>query len=487
MGYRYPKDIFRSWDMPDDRIVRRMIQPAVEETTRLNEHNFVSGTFPNSRASEAMLYEFHTASVSSDMAITAGNGYLPVDTDPDAFRVSDSGEWVQVGDMEVSWTGAEDKVWAIGWAQYSIIPAGGVAIFSLGTASYTKPRLEFALRVNGVVVDATVTGCADPADQALPYFLPAEPITPAKNDYVSIDPRTVAGCGSLGWHCRAIRIQTVMPVPAGPVTVELVVRRVAPNDSIDLHGEMESVYVFNRKLIAIQMKQGGTGSMLPATSPSVEYPNPDTIWGSASLYSDMLEPEADALNALLEGNIMRWGLRRELLPSAVRQADQTALSAGTDGTQLYPGFGSSGTVGAGWDEVNDGAGANLRVTGSWDYSTHPAFVLILANVAFRQAIGFPYEANRYGAFAIAGQYTSGVDFHDEAAEAQVNNPNVLPGAVDQYDCDTDVPLLLWYDFRAAPPAGGAVSFYRVLAAFNGVAVGLVGWDRSGLQVIHFRP
>jgi len=80
----------------------------------------------------------------------------------------------------------------------------------------------------------------------------------------------------------------------------------------------------------------------------------------------------------------------------------------------------------------------------------------------------------------------GTDFHDEGAEAFVNNSSVGPAwAAGMFDCDCDIPLMMAYDYRTAPPLN-VVEFYRVIAAYCGSAgAPSVDWQASSLQVIHF--
>ena len=490
MGYRYPEERLTDRSILDPELLRKMLQPALEETAgRLNEHNVVAATFPSSRRSDAMLYDFHYAEVASDMGIAAAD-WIPVPTDPNAFRIPDSGEWVTVdpSDMVVQWSGGEDKAWIIGWLAYGLCPTGSITTFDVTSNSGTKPRMQFALRVNGAVLEETITGTDTPHEGSPFLAFPNEPITKNATDFVSTDTRTVLSTGVLSWHVRAVRMQAVTPVPQGNVTVEIVARRVAGMDVQSSLAEVEPVYVFNRKLVAVQMKQSPSGASTDISYPSVSFPVEGDNYLADYFASDGVDALASTLNDLKDANVQTFGLRREHLPGSnggVSDADQTSLTAGTTTTRIYPGWGSDGTVGVGnWSEVNDGAGTNLRCTGPWNYSTTPAFVLILSNVAFRKASGSTVEPVRYGVFAIAGQDSLGTNFKKDSAEAHNNNPNVTAGSLYHFDCDTDVPLLEFYDYRTSPPAN-PVSFYRTLVAGDGNAAVTTEWQRSSMQVIHF--
>jgi len=242
------------------------------------------------------------------------------------------------------------------------------------------------------------------------------------------------------------------------------------------------------------MKRSGSGAFPDASLPPLTYPDDADSLSYATVYTSVLEPMKDTINALLPGNIQMWGLRREHIPTGgqVQEVKQSTQTSGDTTAIKYPGYGSDGDVTAGdWAEVQDALGNNLRVDGPWDYTQDPAFVLILANVAFTKASTTTGpRAEVYGVYALAGEFSSGTPFKDAGAEGFTNNPNVLPIAgagLANRDCDGDVPLLMFYDFRTAPPAD-VVEFYRVIATWDGPgATGANTWDRGSIQVFHFRP
>lgn len=495
MGYRFPKSKFRQSSITDPSELRFQIQSAQEELTFLNEHNIKAGTFPAERRADALLYDFHYSDISADLDIGAPD-YVPLTTDPNAMRIPDSGEWVAMTGLTQTWTGGEDRIWAIGWAQYGLVTTGSLTNFAVAGTTITIPRIQFCVRVNGAIIPESVTGTERPDEPSTFLALPNEPITKLPANFVTLDQRKTPGTGALGWHVRATRVQSNISVPQGEVTVEFCARRVAPNDAQTSIGEIQPVYVFSRKACVIQMKRSGSGAFPDAALPPLTYPDDGDALSYATVYTGVLEPMKETINALLPGNIQMWGLRREHLPTGgqVQEVKQTSQLSGDTTAIKYPGYGSDGDVTAGdWAEVVDSSGNNLRVDGPWDYTQDPAFVLILANVAFTKASStFAAMPEVYGVYAIAGEFDTGVPFKDAGAEGFTNNPNVMPvpsapGGLANRDCDTDVPLLMFYDFRATPPAD-IVNFYRVIATWDGVgATGENIWDRGSIQVFHFRP
>ena len=498
MAYRVPDGYVNVTDVPDPDLLNRTTKAAVEELgARLNDHNFTeSGLNANRRATEAF-YDFHTARVSADTGINTNVDDIPDNTSPNAWAIPDSSDWTTVDQMQVSFTSGEDTAWIIGWAQYGLAPQGAIVTFSTTAVSLTKPRVQFALRVNGAVLPHGITGLVDVEahPRSLMPVMPFDPATPPDN--VSVDSLRLRGTSSMGWHVHAKRVQAFQEIPQGTTTIDLVVRRIPPDDALSQTGEIEPVYVYSRMLVAVQMKRTSPTLAPSATAVNVEYATETDPVSAAVINSNLLQPMRTAINDLSAGSVMYSGLRREHLPggqSGLRSADQTAVTNGNTTTRLYPGYGSNGTVNAAnWAEVA-GTTTTLRVTGPFNYTTAPAFTLVLANVAHKKAIdtGVAATAEQYSVYAIGGQYSSGTNFHSSDAECFINNPNVTPnwgaGYPTLFDNDTDVQLMEFFDYRTAPPAGGTVSFYRVLAAFCGSAgAPSVEWQAGSIQVLHFFP
>jgi len=496
MGYRVPDGFVHVNDVPDPDLLNRTAKAAVEELgARLNDHNFTAGGLnANRRATEAF-YDFHTARVSADTGINTNPDDIPDNSDANAWVIPDSSDWTTVDQMQVSFTSGEDTAWIIGWAQYGLAPQGAVVTFSTTAVSLTKPRVQFALRVNGAVLPHGITGLADVEahPRTLMPVTPFVPATPADN--TSVDTLRLRGTSSMGWHVHAKRVQAFQEIPQGTTTIDLVVRRIPPDDALSQTGEIEPVYVYSRMLVAVQMKRTSPGVSPSATQVNVDYATETDPVSAAVINSGILQPMKTAINDLSAGSVMYGGLRRDHLPggqSGLRSASQTTISTGSSTTRVYPGYGSDGTVNAGnWAEVSDG-GTNLRVTGPWNYTTAPAFTLVLANVAHKKAIdtGIAASAEQYSVYAIAGQYASGTNFHSSDAECFLNNPNVTPnwggGYPTLFDNDADIQLMDFWDYRSAPPAGGIVSFYRVLATYCGSAgAPSVEWQAGSIHVFNF--
>tara|TARA_R110000868_G_scaffold53332_2_gene167502 strand:+ start:2758 stop:4245 length:1488 start_codon:yes stop_codon:yes gene_type:complete len=495
MGYRFSKGIIRKPGFPNPQQIVDQIGPAAEEVAgRLNDHNFVTAAFPAARRANAMLYDFHFGTVASDTGIHTNVHDVPTGTDPNAFLVPDGGAWAPISDITQAYSCGQDSVWAIGWCQYGLTPSGAVTTFDVGLSTLVKPRVQFALRINGVVIANTVTGIDTSAsDEAPRSVYPVTPVNAATpNNNLSTDTYALRGTGSMNWHVRSVRLQAKTSTPQGTATVELVVRRIPPNDVQNLTGEIEPVYIYNRTLLAIQLKESEAGAVAPTPISGVSYPVDGSPVSQATLTDGILLPLRNNLNALPQTAIAQWGLRREQIPGQLQNIVQATCSAGT-ATRIYPGWGSTGTVGAGqWDLVTDGVDS-AKAIGPWNFSTTPAFVLVLANVAHKKASdpGIPASAEQYGVYGLSGKYSTGVYFKQNVEEFHINNPNITPPwtafpTATMFDCDTDVQLMGIFDYRTVAPAN-VIDSFQVLSTYDASGGGTCTWSRASIQVYIWHP
>ena len=430
MGYRFSRGVLRKTGFPYPQRIVDQVAPAAEEMAgRLNDHNFVNGAFPAARRGAGMLYDFHYATVASDTGIHTSVNDIPTGLDPNAFLVPDGGAWAAISDLTKTFSCGQDSVWAIGWCQYGLTPTGAVVTFDVGLSTLVKPRVQFALRINGVVMANTVTGidtsASDEAPRSVYPVVPVDAATPSHN--LSTDTYSLRGTGSMNWHVRSIRLQAKVGLPQGSATVELVVRRIPPNDVQNLAGEIEPVYIYNRSLLAIQLKESEAGASAPTPIPGVTYPVDGTSISKASLTDNILTPLTTNLNNLSQTAIAQWGLRREQIPSQLQNIVQATCDAGTT-SRIYPGWGSTGTVAPGqWGLVTDGVNS-AQANGPWNFATTPSFVLVLANVAHKKASdpGIAADAEQYGVYGLSGKYSTGTYFKQNVNEFHINNPNITP-------------------------------------------------------------
>jgi hypothetical protein len=291
--------------------------------------------------------------------------------------------------------------------------------------------------------------------------------------------------------------------------VELVARRVI-NDDPPL-GAVGSappdVYVYNRRMLVVEQKLGGADAQDSAPV-SVTYPVDGDAFNAANTNTSQLQPIVTAANALPADAILRGGLRREhMTRTQTRELKEARITTGATTSRLYPGWGNLGVVGAGdWSLVDDGAGTSLRVklndgSGFWNFTNNPAFMLILGNVSLRRvnsSVVTPASAVdrlpcHYAVLGAGLTYSGGATSLDPPDQVWTNNSNAYFSGIPAVDeqtwsinrCDTDMPILSYYDFRSAPPAGGPVDYVRLL--ISAWHAGSIEWDRGSLFVILFYP
>jgi hypothetical protein len=251
-----------------------------------------------------------------------------------------------------------------------------------------------------------------------------------------------------------------------------------------------SVYVYNRKIISVEMRNGSTTASVGQPVPQA-YPVDGTALNVASINTNLYTPVVTAMNDLNSDSIQRAGLRQEHLPgsgTSILTIGGTGLTAGSNTARAWPGWGSDGTVAAGqWDIVNNGAGLDCEATVTWNFTNNPGFVLILGNVAFSKAEGSGNRPDRYGVFSVATRYTNGTYSMNQSAQCWINNPNVynVAGGSVSNECYTDVPVLEFLDYRTAPPANGEVDSFRINVAEANTTN--VYWENSSIFAIIFNP
>lgn len=480
MSYRFPEYTYDVASIVDPEMFRRAISPAWEEMVHLGEHNIVANTFGNSQRGTHTFYDFHYDSeeINTGLRDDAPTQYYPLAGS--GIRVNDSGEWQEI--MPVSYTCSDDRVWAIGWAQYGIVDTS----FSVGENPESKARIQFAISVNDVIQEGSITGKQPGSDPGEYYTGRGQaPINATLADSYTTDCRVVQQVAGPGFHVGCVRLQWIGNTPAGTATVKLMARRSQPAGA-QTTGSSTPVYVFSHKLLCVQIKDGPErDDALTQVDP--QFPEFGDIYNAASLNTTM-DNIADGYNDLYVGNILTEGLRAEHLNTTqVVSALQATITpaAVQSSTTVYPGWGTDGETG--WDSFDDGAGNFIQCTGPFNYTTTPAFVLILSNVnvTLVTSTTTPATTANYAAICINEHFVAGSGA--EQALSQTNSPNLESTSDDLVECNIDIPMLDWRDYRSAPPGAGQVAYYRLNCAAIGSGTPTLSWTNGSMQCIHFHP
>lgn len=312
-------------------------------------------------------------------------------------------------------------------------------------------RLQYALRVDGVLLDDTVTGAFFFPDAPAQQWYRAQAFSSTDDfDYRHIQYiQNTVGINNAAHGNRIIR---ALPVQDGDHTVELVARRVPRNDyAVDAEGDGLFIQVFNRRLFVLRIKGtvGYTGVAPSVTVNAVEDGETLTL---GNLFTNSMNSLRQTTNSLGPEHIERGALRNEHLPSMLYGSDVAYIQPGSSVpfTGNYPGY---GTDGAGWSVVNDGAAPTyLRITNGgagWRLDQNPGTLVVLANVQLWKIswtgtyAGAADSIKRVAVFALAFTNHLGVRTVLGETEVYVNGHNQTTyGAVTTiYPEGDDVPLM----------------------------------------------
>lgn len=513
MAYRKQEIKLSSNDVLDPELLNRAIlAPAEEVAGLLNEHNVNAATpFAQTAVADEAYWQIDMVSEEVDPDIVFGD--CPIPTDPLAHQVTDTYEWERTGDILLTLTTGEGLIQLEAWLQYAVyvdFQVLGVqqrySIFNYGEGPQTGalnslnlPRAQFALRVDGIVIEETVTGVENVMDKAPRAIYPK---TPGKGDTAtsySIHTFRSNDTTGLSSPCMPVRLGYLVPVSEGSHTFEIVARRIPIHDDVKVdsgtfaglfHSGWCPLYVYSRKLIAIEHRIHPASTGGNTTFSISAYDESDTL-SAASVQGDRLFPTRNQINALVPGNLARGSLRAEHLPSRIMYPSQESIGSGATCSLTYPGFGGSTP----WFSVVDSVGTILETkNGPYAWESNPAFVIVWACVYVKLIdCDAGFETQRQQAqFAIQTVFvdaTTTVAGQDIGYISASNAAYEVSGQ-DMYDEYVPVHLLAYFDYRTVPP-GKIVDSYRVVASVydSGIAGSntTVTWYRGNIQMIGFRP
>lgn len=529
MSYRKQRAAIKSGEPCDPVQMQEQLNPVAQELSgHVIDHNIAAGTFPQSRVSDACYYAVASSggtpyyiSVAATMGIETLPEAIPLSGSANAFRIPDTAEWNVVGSagtggaLSRSMTTGESLLWIITQLQYAVVgavpdpldvaPSASADQYGVWERDSAHANLQFAIRVDGILLEDTITGLEDVVNPAPRGYYPEAPTNRAGGILgpgpFSIHTFRTSNVEGLGFPVYPLRIIAYCPVSEGSHTVEVVVRRLppvatpanqtvafprgAPIEGVHLTTPGTTItplpcYVYNRKLLVVDMhlQAPATGSTYSVEIPTLEEGNTVNV---ATTYTNSVAAIVAAENNLGDGAMARNALRNVHLPSRVLYPNQVGLdSANAPVTLAYPGF---GVIGGTWYRINDGGGGPVYCetnSGPYDFGANPGFVILLGNVA----VSTVSHANAavldrlYAWFTIQGVYQSGATFGNSSAEMAISNPNRLaylagaaPAGSRMDPIEADVPLFEFFDFRAAPPAGGVVARFAILGgnSWNPVA------------------
>jgi len=336
MAHKLPKYRFRNDEPIAAEEIAANHRTVKDELSKLNEHNFASNAFPDrTYAAPGFTLHLNNDFVEFDAAVGytqmdgGTDGFVPGDTsyprdyaasggappgsfDDTRFTLSGHSEWQSIMQLE-KFTG-NSLLWVLASFQQQSF------------RDPDDPCGQYAIRIDGTVVDETITGGLDRSND--PY---GESVNSIALPFVT---------------------DLILPLAAGNHIIELV-GRVPQSGSLLQLDDVSTVAVFNRELILLVLDPESTA--VDGTGSEVTLVEEGYTIDAATMqqgYDDI----KDDINDIEFPDIQPESLTAEHCPTAVENARSVSIS-GTVAhtyTNKYTYYGDSTIGSPGWQLVDDG-------------------------------------------------------------------------------------------------------------------------------------
>jgi hypothetical protein len=509
-GYIFPKRSLRDEEILEPAGLNEDLLPAVDRLSGgLNEHNFNAASVrANVEPSTAAYYKVHHVFKESDPNFGVPGAY----TAPNSVggwghdlpcQIPNSFEWNVLDGMSITLNSGNAVLWIVGWLQYVWL---GFAVHSHTYSLSSKPaRVQFAIRLDGAVIEATITGQKDPAATA---WQVTKAVSQRTGTSLLPGPqvdRNIGDNAAIGPECLPVRLGVPVPISQGSHTIELVARRIYPSDWDQIFTSSDQVWVYNRRLFVLEtyIEPQVSVGMNPVTIQAFDV---EDIFSAAEIETNRVGVVETASNDVVNGMEARGAFNHSHLPNAVHDHDtrELAPAAFQISDARYPGFdahtftANKHAASTGWYLMDDGAGVTLSTNsgigphGAWDTTTKASFILVLANIHIPQMTDHTtYKLDNFGAFAIgytsAGTPLIALDTVGYANSYAYDDGFCANGSF-KYDTpqELDIPLMYCMDV-SVPLAANIDSFGVYVSSFNGDGIAVdLSWLRGNLIVLQFR-
>jgi hypothetical protein len=490
--HTFPEVAFQTGEIVDpDALTGTFQEIAGKLSGRLNEHDISTDTKTKLAVQDEAYYDAHqikrAASPGFNDAARNAASHFYADLDGDdvagddaVAEVADTEGWQALidlngtQDMSLTLTTGEDTLVMFAMAQHF----GWKGQDEDKAVEINSPlRLQYALRVDGALLDDTITGAAvypDPPAQQWYRATPAVTTAPPSDDF---DYRHIQYIqGTIGISCAAhpTRLTRSLPVVAGSHTVELVARRLpAANYKVDNSYEGATVQVFNRRLFVLRIK-GISPHTGDAASVDISAFEDGQIVTAAQVVADGFVKLSTPANALTNGNLERGALRNEHLPSVVYGPAAQPITPGSPTTIFsgeYPGYGINS---AAWTVISDGVGQDLAINGpastgnEWNLATYPGLFVVMANVEVASLVWNPQDDDIRGILILALRVTNAAGTVRVLGETEVcintHNPDPEASTPTMRPIQTDAPLMWVVDSTQLSAANRHITRVEVVGA-----------------------
>lgn len=395
MAHIFPESELRPNEVADPIKLDRALQPLVEKLGGgLNEHDFSATEaggaklVPLARVADDAYYAAYQTKAHVSMQVNSGaHAYAKPSAVGPLGRTAtllDTPAWTVLTEdttgtmMRKSVPTGEDILFV--FAQVQIAGWLGTLGTNPSTPSVEAYRVQFALQVDGVVIEDTITGPAHVPDWPSQQTYAGVHAFSAVNDFDYRHKFVQKNGVGLPNHIQPARLTRSFAVVEGSHDIDLVYRRLPRNNyEIDNDGDGSSMAAFNRRLVVVRFHGWAAWAGGGATLAVEAWQDGDLV-SSAALVTGRLDKVRVHMNALPEGAARRGAFRNEHLPSLVVWSDCEVLAPAADqaiaATSTYAGYGST----TGWQQIGDGAGTFLRVQTVANLTDNAGVLLVLANV-----------------------------------------------------------------------------------------------------------
>jgi len=496
MAHIFPDKALKPQELPTPMELNRLIAPVAEKIYgRINEHDIspVNGTFPLINVESFGVIGNEDAYTSKYLAfedVITGFGSNTVKNwfvaNSEVSFVAYSQAWQTIDGLTYTIETGEDILWIVAQLTYASWKGGRDALVLdyPNNATEDPVRVQFALRVDGSVVNETITGSyvfPDPTKQ-MTYKAKAKT---GNFDYRHVRyVQNTEGCGNAA---RPVRLTFAVPVVEGQHVVDVVVRRMPQSDGLvdnnvnsnpDTDRLGSTVGIYNRQLFVLKCNAWGGGTVTNPSSGIVNIQEAQVL-SNQSLYLDRLDVIENRINSIVLGNTERGALRSEVLPRAATQVDTKNISpTAFSYTTQYFEYGSD-TI---WDIVRDAAG-NLLVLNNggagWNLASNKGWLVVMANVALKNVTRTGdkggVRSQAMACFTIRVK-TSVAVFNIDRCEVYCTNDNFwvsysrfvsVGDKVYVNDCYDDIPLFLAIRTDTLATLIGATTVERIEICVNG--------------------
>jgi hypothetical protein len=387
VAHTFPPRAFRPAEVADPDALNEVLQDAAAKLGgRLNEHDVSSEVLGKLDISSTEAYydgKQILRKVAPNWNVAAGFYATIGGAGPDvAATIKEDANWQAIVDdsgtaalsLDQTCSGGDTLVvfalcQHVGWNGSDTTTA----------AKISRPlMLQYAVRLDGVVVDETITGAKLWPDPPPQEWYRATPTGGAEYDYRHV--LRVQNTYGVSSAVHATRLFHSFPVAAGTRTVDVAIRMLPMSDYNAV--VVSTVQVLNRRLFVLRIKGQDPGS---GDAPNVNVAAFDDghVLTAADLAANSFNVLRDNVNNVANANLERGVFRHEHLDTLVfgmkvKLATPGAPTAAI--TSVYPGYGSTA---AGWTAVDAGGGTFFRLDNTWDFSATPGVFVVLANVQVR--------------------------------------------------------------------------------------------------------